>query len=129
MSHPINNIENLYRAGISIAFAVRSFDLSTRLILWIEERDSDQKVLLAERIIPTGMMARYQVTLAQSQSQSEKRVSIFDVRHTLKISIALLIQSLDLRWSENHFTKEHLLKDCHRSKDERYLLKELFRQG
>ncbi len=32
-------------------------------ILWIEERDSDQKVLLAERIIPTGIMARYQVTL------------------------------------------------------------------
>ncbi len=36
-------------------------------ILWIEERDSDQKVLLAERIIPTGIMARYQVTLARSQ--------------------------------------------------------------
>ena len=59
MSHPIN-IKNLYRAGISIAFAVRSFDLFTRLILWIEERDSDQKVLLAERIIPTGTMAHSQ---------------------------------------------------------------------
>ena len=59
MSHSIN-IENLYRAGISIAFAVRSFDLFTRLILWIEERDSDQKVLLAERINPTGITARYQ---------------------------------------------------------------------
>ena len=32
-------------------------------ILWIEERDSDQKVLLAERIIPTGIMACYQETL------------------------------------------------------------------
>ena len=32
-------------------------------ILWIEERDSDQKVLLAERIIPTGIMVRSQVTL------------------------------------------------------------------
>ena len=40
-----------------------SIDIS---ILWIEERDSDQKVLLAERIIPTGIMARYQVTLSQT---------------------------------------------------------------
>ena len=32
-------------------------------ILWIEERDSDQNVLLAERIIPTGIMACSQVTL------------------------------------------------------------------
>ena len=32
-------------------------------ILWIEERNSDQKVLLAERIIPTGIMVRSQVTL------------------------------------------------------------------
>ena len=38
-----------------------SIDIS---ILWIEERDSDQKVLLAERINPTGIMACYQVTLA-----------------------------------------------------------------
>ena len=36
-----------------------SIDIS---ILWIEERDSDQKVLLAERIIPTGIMERSQVT-------------------------------------------------------------------
>ena len=32
-------------------------------ILWIEEWDSDENVLLAERIIPTGIMACYQVTL------------------------------------------------------------------
>ena len=36
-------------------------------ILWIEERDSDQKVLLAERIIPTGIMGCYQVTLHIAQ--------------------------------------------------------------
>ena len=47
MSHSIN-IEDRY--GNSIAFAIRSVDRSlfTHLILWIEERDSDQKVLLAE---------------------------------------------------------------------------------
>ena len=42
------DIEDLY--GSSIAFVIHSVDRSlfTRLILWIEERDSDQKVLLAE---------------------------------------------------------------------------------
>ena len=35
-----------------------SIDIS---ILWIEERDSDQKVLLAERIIPTGIMGALKV--------------------------------------------------------------------
>ena len=34
-----------------------------------------------------------------------------------------------LRWSEKHFTKENLIKACHRFEDECYLLKELFRQG
>ena len=44
-------------------------------------------------------MERSQVTLAQSQSQSEKWVKFDDALYTLKISIALLIQSLDLLWS------------------------------
>ena len=72
--------------SINIAQDLLSPSLFVQLILWIEERDSDQKVLLAERIIPTGIMARSQVTLAQSQSQSEKRVSIYDARHTLRTS-------------------------------------------
>lgn len=54
-------------------------------------------------------MGRYQVTLAQSQSQSENRVSIYDARHTVKISIALLIQSLDLLWSAGIWTYRILL--------------------
>ena len=61
------------------------------------------------------------------------------------ISIAVVIHSLDplecgdwahhdsidisLRWSENQTTKEHLLKACHRSKNECCLLNELVRQG
>ena len=52
MSHPINIAQDLLSPSLFV-----------QLILWIEERDSDQKVLLAERIIPTGIMARYQVTL------------------------------------------------------------------
>ena len=43
-------------------------------------------------------------------------------------TIALAIHSLDLRWSENHSTKEHFLKASHRAKNECYLMKELFRQ-
>ena len=50
----------LERGNLDISYSI---DIS---ILWIEERDSDQKVLLAERIIPTGIMARYQVTLSQT---------------------------------------------------------------
>ncbi len=38
-----------------------SIDIS---ILWIEDSGSDQKVLLAERIIPSGIMARYYATPA-----------------------------------------------------------------
>ena len=73
-------------------------------------------------------MKLYQVTLdiALLWSADARRNRIL---LTSKISIALAIHSLDLRWSENHFTKKHPLKDCHRSKDECYLLEELFRQG
>ena len=49
--------------SINIAQDLLSPSLFVQLILWIEERDSDQKVLLVERIIPTGIMVRYQVTL------------------------------------------------------------------
>ena len=66
-------------------------------------------------------------------------------RHCTGFAIALPIQSLDplecgrgeascsidiaLCWSEKHLTEEHLLKACHRSKDECYVLNELYRQG
>ena len=50
-----------------------SIDIS---ILWIEERDSDQNVLLAERIIPTGIMARSQVTLHIAQNLYRTRYSL-----------------------------------------------------
>ena len=51
--------------SINIAQDLLSPSLFVQLILWIEERDSDQKVLLAERIIPTGIMVRSQVTLTE----------------------------------------------------------------
>ena len=39
---------NLYQVTLDIAQDLLSHSLFVRLILWIEERDSDQKVLLAE---------------------------------------------------------------------------------
>ena len=64
--------------SINFSQDLLSHSLFTRLILWIEERDSDLRELLAERIIPIGIMGRYQVTL-----------------HIAQISIALAIHSLD----------------------------------
>ena len=56
-------------------------------------------------------------------------MSIDDVPCTLKISIALIVHSLDLRWSENHSSKYLFLKASHESKNERYLMRELCRQS
>ena len=57
-------------------------------ILWIEERDSDQKVLLAERIIPTGIMARSQVTLSSNTPHGTPlECGNLDMSHPINISI------------------------------------------
>ena len=80
-----------------------SIDIS---ILWIEERDSDQKVLLAERIIPAGIMARSQVTL--------------DI--ALLWSAEIWTYRILLTFRSSGSRKETLTRKC-------CLLNELFRQG
>ncbi len=66
-------------------------------------------------------MARYQATLPINAPHGTP-LERGDWTHYDSIDIALC-------WSKKHFTKEHLLKACHRSEDECYLLKELYRQG
>ena len=75
MSHPINIAQDLLSPSLFV-----------QLILWIEERDSDQKVLLAERIIPTGIMGRSQVTLDIAQDL---------LSHSLFVRLILWIEERD----------------------------------
>ena len=99
--------------SINIAQDLLSPSLFVQLILWIEERDSDQKVLLAERIIPTGMMGRYQVTLFSNTPHcAPLERGNLDMSHSINIAQDLLSPSLFVQlilWIEERDSDQKVL--------------------